>query len=460
MCDRIPSNQACSLLSEPVITIFSRTVAQKAPITQIFGFSAFGSPTMSAGNSWKIQEFEGAGGLRESCRLLRFQRHWLLQNVSTGEVLSLEQDQEVVIEAEQEQIKVVSCVDDEEKTVVKALKEVFELHLEMEVDGEDAEEEEEEPKVVLRDGSICATISEMTEARDLMALSLQMPGLNCNWDVEMCMFHLARSAVPLPLSSLAFVLRWAIDCLGSAKNSNFIGSSSTAWRNLLAKYYKALVPQEGKAAEAAFADLCESSWALKKVEEARGFTSVSADDKAAGLLADAVHNDWHVSPFGMLVLLTEWCSKDVRANSSWLLQSSEIRSRARGMLKGILSTFCDTEFVRLGQTAQEGDHQFDLRWRIVEGEVLVDLAALVDGCKSLRTTFASGQEEMEMTVLLTKLRVDERSNMVTAKRRQLYVNLQSYIFLCLSDIMESSIRSDSIWKRTKVEQLSQLRRAL
>ena len=411
---------------------------------------------MSAGNSWKIEEFEGAGGLRESCRLLRFQRHWLLQNISTGEVLSLEQDQEVVIEAELEQIKVVSCVDDEETTVVKALKEVFELHLEMEVDGEDAEEEEE-PKVVLRDGSICATIAEMTQARDLMALSLQMPGLNCNWDVEMYMFHLARSAVPLPLSSLAFVLRWAIDCLGNAKNQNFIGSSSTAWRNLLAKYYKPLVPQEEKAAEAAFEDLCESSWALKKHEEATGSTSMAADK--AGL-DEAVHNDWHVSPFGMLVLLTEWCSKDVRANSSWLLPSSEIRTRARGMLKGILSTFCDTEFVRLGQTAQERDHQFDLRWRIVEGEVLVDLAALVDGCKSLGTTFASGQQEMEMTVLLTKLRVDERSNRVTAKRRQLYVNLQSYIFLCLSDMMESSIRSDSIWKRTKVEQLSQLRRAL
>ena len=256
---------------------------------------------MSAGNSWKIEEFEGAGGLRESCRLLRFQRHWLLQNVSAGEVLSLEQDQEVVIEAELEQIKVVSCVDDEETTVVKALKEVFELHLEMEVDGEDAEEEEE-PKVVLRDGSICATIAEMTQARDLMALSLQMPGLNCNWDVEMYMFHLARSAVPLPLSSLAFVLRWAIDCLGNAKNQNFIGSSSTAWRNLLAKYYKPLVPQEEKAAEAAFEDLCESSWALKKHEEATGSTSMAADK--AGL-DEAVHNDWHVSPFGMLVLLTE-----------------------------------------------------------------------------------------------------------------------------------------------------------
>ena len=87
----------------------------------------------------------------------------------------------------------------------------------------------------------------------------------------------------------------------------------------------------------------------------------------------------------------------VRANSSWLLPSSETRSRARSMTKGILSTFCDTEFVRSGKTAQERDVCFDLRWRIVGGEVLVDLGALVDGCNSLSTTFGSGQQEMEVT---------------------------------------------------------------
>ena len=70
---------------------------------------------------------------------------------------------------------------------------------------------------------------------------------------------------------------------------NFIGASSTAWRNVLVKYCKALLPEEGEAAEAAFVDLSESSWARTKPEEATGSAKVAANDTAAAL-HDAIHN--------------------------------------------------------------------------------------------------------------------------------------------------------------------------
>ena len=401
--------------------------------------------------------FIGFGGETEVCRLLRSGRKAMLQNKSTGEYLLIDGFQDLL---EADATLRVSVDDGEEPEVIeRPLMHVFDMHL---------QREGERMNIVTKHGSITMHLEDLEQAKDTVALSVDLPGHNSKWDMEVYVWHKPRG---LCQSSVSFLLRWCVDCLGGAARRNFIGFSAKAWRNLLAKYYSPLVPEEGIDAKAAAQeDIVESSWSqkFKELSQKQGESDSQAQDSQAQdsqaqdsqtslgeETRELEQQDWFCSPFAMMVLLLEWCTRGPRANSSWVLSDPDMRSRARAMLKGLFVVFCELSWQQKGSAEKDG-HEFVFQFRKVEGEVLVDVKALARSCKCAQRFFGSDRAEMELVELLMLLRKADSYNGSSPERRQAFTALQSFIFVCVTNMIEGSLRTKT-WTCTKVEQLSQLR---
>ena len=384
---------------------------------------------------WLEVAFEGKGQQNESCRLLLFREKPRLQNLSAGELLDLEVGSEL---HEARSCLVMRSQGEEDPADVKEffLKDVFEMSLGMDDSGE---------TVLLAKGQTAMKYETLKSSRDTVALKLHLrTDRQMSWRAECYLFHVPQCSQPV--SSVRFLLRWMVDALGGSKHSNEIGRRASSWRNLTARYLA-----ETRVADAAAESelhLTTSSWS--------SLMSASRNEASSRMQGGNVEqSEYHCSPFCLLSLLVKFAVEDNPKNSSWNLPGSMVKTQAAAILKALIGHFAEANLQRAADDEQHAA-DFQIAWRKVEGDVMLDWQSLSQSEKTLQNMFPGAPQEIELSKLLLKLRADDVGRGVSPERKNVCRELRAFLFMVLSDCMEATLRTD-VWQETRVEQLQQLR---
>ena len=264
-----------------------------------------------------------------------------------------------------------------------------------------------------------------------------------------------------PILSAFWVLRWAISYLGGNKSRNFIGQSSPTWRNKVEEGLDLLESDDTGEPEN---HLLSSSWstlhstrypAKRKAAEDLEDAEEAVDCKAEMETPEVPIQDFCISTFGLLFLLTGWCAKGARSNSTWNLEAAEFRARCQNVVNGICSMFVVN---REGHSKEAGGFRM-LLFSDERRQVFLKTSSLVasNAVKDVAKTFA-GRASCPVDEAFICLLSDSVNKNLSKKRREAAAQCHSELCWFIHGLVnQSATRKDALWDRLQLHQLEQLR---
>lgn len=251
-----------------------------------------------------------------------------------------------------------------------------------------------------------------------------------------------------------WVLRWAIDYLGGNRTRNFIGQSAQTWRNKIAAGLEAL----GQEPELSSRHVLTSTWSELQRQTPSKRKDVSEDTVAPQEASQAgtMLQDYSISTFGLLCLLSWWAAHGPRATTTWNLEASEFCQRCRSIISGLASLFVQQGTKKHSKVVSGFDLLLSSH---ASGHGLLHVANLLDSEKgsNLKKTFA-GKNTVPLDEAFLQLASDSGAKGLGTKRRDAATEAHANLCWFVAELVEASgARKDSVWQRTQLHQLDQLR---